>query len=198
MHFSDVPVKIVGVSECFSALSAKDFFVESFLFFSQKRSKSNVCFHFLNLLRSTWRCLLLVNFQVFRQIPLDRKWFSTFRAELACPICPFFIMCLDMFVEVVLVRCFVRAWCTCVDLFRSFLLFVLPHVVSVLVFPNDVFLTHLARKWTFVMCSWLMNHKIDFLCKRFCKGSPFCSSALNGLIQFNWFPNFYSQISHYR
>ena len=53
--------------------------------------------------------------------------------------------------------------------FGSFLLLVvLSHVVSVLVFPNEVFLTHLAKKVTFVMCSWLMNHKIDFLCKRFC------------------------------
>ena len=54
-------------------------------------------------------------------------------------------------------------------IFGSFLLLVvLSHVVSVLVFPNEVFLTHLARKVTFVMCSWLMNHKIDFLCRRFC------------------------------
>ena len=38
--------------------------------------------------------------------------------------------------------------------FGSFLLLVvLSYVVSVLVFPNEVFLTHLARKVTFVMCS---------------------------------------------
>ena len=87
--------------------------------------------------------------------------------------------------------------------FGSFLLLVvLSHVVSVLVFPNEVFLTHLARKVTFVMCSWLMNHKIDFLCKRFCTFvAKEVHSVLNawiGLIQFNWFPNFYSQISHYQ
>ena len=33
---------------------------------------------------------------------------------------------------------------------------------------SQVFLTHLARKGMFVMCSWLMNHEINFLCKRFC------------------------------
>ena len=53
--------------------------------------------------------------------------------------------------------------------FGSFLLLVvLSYVVSVLVFPNEVFLTHLARKGAFVKCSRLMNHKFDFLCKRFC------------------------------
>ena len=42
----------------------------------------------------------------------------------------------------------------CEDFFGCFLfLVVLSHVISLRVFPNEVFLTQRARKGTFVMCS---------------------------------------------
>ena len=44
-----------------------------------------------------------------------QAWFSTFRAELGCPINLFFVMCLDMFDEVPFVWCFVRARWTYMD-----------------------------------------------------------------------------------
>ena len=117
MHFSNVPLKIVAVSEFFSTLSAKDFFFRSFLFSSEKGSVSNVWFYFLYLFRGTWRCFLLMNFEVSCQIPFSRKWFSAFRAEHRCPINLFVVMCLDMSVKVLLVWCFVSARWTCEDFF---------------------------------------------------------------------------------
>ena len=213
LTYSDVSFFFFFVSEFFSTLSAKDFFFRSSLFSSEKGSVSNVWFYFLYLFRGTWRCFLLMNFEVSCQIPFSRKWFSAFRAEHRCPINLFVVMCLDMSVKVLLVWCFVSARWTCEDCFGCFLFpVVLSHVISLRVFPNEVFLTHRAGKGTFIML--LIGEQQDrlplqrILHIRY-KGSPFCSKAWIGLIQIfilrlviitfqcNWFLNFPSRYSNF-
>ena len=214
MHFSNVPLKIVAVSDFFSTLSAKDFFFRSSLFSSEKGSVSNVWFYFLYLFRGTWRCFLLMNFEVSCQISFSRKWFSAFRAAHRCPINLFVVMCIDMSVKVLLVWCFVSARWTCEDFFGCFLF-------SCCAFSCDF--SACLSQWSFpytpgtkrdVCHVLLIGEQQDrlplqrILHIRY-KGSPFCSKAWIGLIQIfilrlviitfqcNWFLNFPSRYSNF-
>ena len=143
-----------------------------------------------------------MNFQVFCQIPFGRKWFSTFRAELVCPINLFFVMYLDLFDEVPFVWCFVRARWTYVDFLGvSFFLLCFLMWFLCLSFPVK-FSWHTSQEKGRLSCSLvlLIDESQDQLPLQKilhirCKGSPLCFNACIRLIQINWLPNFYSQIS---
>ena len=161
-HVAKIAMASVGLSDIIgisTAFQSRCLYERSSSVFCTKLEQAAYCiFHkkFLYLVEAegTWRCFLLMNFEVSCQISFSRKWFSAFRAAHRCPINLFVVMCLDMSVKVLLVWCFVSARWTCEDFFGCFLfLVVLSHVISLRVFPNEVFLTHQARKGTFVMCS---------------------------------------------